>query len=112
LNSGAAEDEMIDEMLKTGVIQPLDSAWASPVCLVKQKDGTYCFCVDYRKLNLVSRKDTFPLPDIREALDNLKGAKFFVSLDMLLGYWQILTRNELKRDLHSVAEGGYLSSHE
>jgi len=76
-------------MLATGVIQHSDSAWASPVCLVKKRDGSSRFCVDYRKLNAVSHKDAHPLPDIREALDSLKGAKYFISLDMLLRYWQV-----------------------
>jgi len=76
-------------MLKTGVIQPSNSAWASPICLAKKKDGSYRFSIDYHNLNSVSHKDAFPLPDIREALDSLKGAKFFVVLDLLNGYWQI-----------------------
>ena len=59
-------------MLSAGIIQPSDAAWASPVCLVRKKDNTYRFCVDYRKLNAVSHKDAHPLPDIREALDSLK----------------------------------------
>ena len=66
-----------------------DSAWASPVCLVKKEDGSYHFCTDYRKLNSVSHKHTHPLPDIREALDSLKGAKHYIVLDLLSGYWQI-----------------------
>jgi len=89
LNSGDAEDCILEDMLSTGVIQPSDSAWASPVCLVKKRDGTFRFCVDYRKLNAVSHKDAHPLSDIREALDSLKGAKYYISLDMLLGYWQV-----------------------
>jgi len=56
LNSGSAEDEIIDDMLPTGVTQHLDSAWASPVCLVRKKDESYRFCIDYHKLNAVSEK--------------------------------------------------------
>ena len=86
LNSGTAEDEIIDEMISSGVIQRSDSAWASPVCLVRKKDTSYRFCIDYRKLNAVSHKDAHPLPDIREALDSLKGARHFIVLDPLNGY--------------------------
>ena len=96
LNSGTAEDEIIDEMLSSGVIQPSDSAWASPVCLVRKKDNTYRFCIDYRKLNAVSHKDAHPLPDIREALDSLKGAKHYIVLDLLNGYWQIQNSDRAK----------------
>ena len=77
-------------MLSTGVIQPLDSAWASPVCLVRKKDGSFWFCIDYRKLNVVS------LPDIREALNSLKGAKHYIVLDLLNGYWQISNTDRAK----------------
>jgi len=53
-----AEDEILNEMLKTGVIEPSMSSWASPVCLVRKKDNTFRFCVDYRRVNAVSKKDT------------------------------------------------------
>jgi len=96
LNSGTAEDEIIDEMLSSGVIQPSDSTWASPVCLVHKKDNSYRFCIDYRKLNAVSHKDTHPLPDIREALDSLKGTKHFIVLDLLNGHWQIANSESAK----------------
>jgi len=58
-------------MLESGVIEPSDSPWASPVCLVRKKDGTFHFCVDYRRVNAVSRRDAFPIPDIHDALDHL-----------------------------------------
>jgi len=89
LSAGNAEDEIIDEMLSTGVIEPSISEWASPVCLVKRPDGTYRFCIDYRRVNAVSRKDAFPIPDIQDALDSLRGARWFVTLDLLSGYWQL-----------------------
>jgi len=76
-------------MLATGVIEPSTSSWASPVCLVKKKDGTFRFCVDYRRVNAVSKKDAYPIPDIQDALDNLRGSKYFATIDLLSGYWQI-----------------------
>ena len=96
LNSGSAEDDIIDEMLATGVIQPSDSAWASPVCLVKKRDNTFRFCVDYRKLNAVSHKGAFPLPDIRQVLDSLRGAKYLIILDLQSGYWQLTNTEQAK----------------
>ena len=76
-------------MLATGVIEPSTSSWASPVCLVKKKDGTFRFCVDYRRVNAVSKKDAYPIPDIQDVLDNLRGSKYFATIDLLSGYWQI-----------------------
>ena len=84
-----AEDEILNEMLDSGVIEPSTSPWASPVYLVKKRDGTYRFCVDYRRLNAVSKKDAFPVPDIQDALDHLRGACWFATIDLLSGYWQL-----------------------
>ena len=89
LSAGNAEDEILDDMLKTGVIEPSTSKWASPVCLVKKPDGTYRFRIDYRRVNAVSRKDGYPIPDIQDALDSLRGAIWFATLDLLSGYWQL-----------------------
>ena len=89
LSARDAEDAIIDEMLQTGVIEPSNSPWSSPVCMVKKKDETYRFCVDYRRLNDITRKDAFPVPDVKDALDSLRGAKFFATIDLLSGYWQL-----------------------
>ena len=84
-----AEDKILDEMLETGVIEPSNSSWASTVCLVKKKDGSFRFCIDYRRVNAVSKKDAYPIPDIQDVLDNLRGSTCFCSLDLLSGYWQL-----------------------
>ena len=80
---------MVEEMEHLGVVKPSGSSWASPVVLVPKKDGTDRFCVDYRKLNGVTRKDVYPLPRIDDILDTLGGKKFFSTLDLAAGYWQI-----------------------
>ena len=79
----------LEEMLQHGVVQPFTSPWAAPIVLVKKKDGTTRFCVDYRKLNDVTRKDVYPLPHIRGTLDALSGAKILTTLDLASGYWQV-----------------------
>ena len=76
-------------MLAKDVIHRSTSPWASPIVLLKKKDGTTRFCVDYRKLNEVSRKYAYPLPRIDATLDTLVGSRWFSTLDLLSGYWQV-----------------------
>ncbi|GBL81634.1 Retrovirus-related Pol polyprotein from transposon 297, partial [Araneus ventricosus] len=84
----AIENE-VQRMLKEDVIQPSDSPWSSPVVLVRKKNGEWRFCVDYRRLNKITKKDVYPLPRIDDALDCLAGAKIFSMMDLKSGYWQI-----------------------
>ena len=92
-----AEKELVREMREKGVIEPTSSPWASPTVLVQKKDGTVRFCVDYRRLNELTVKDAFPLPRIDETLDSLGGAKWFTTLDLLSGYWQVGLTDDAKR---------------
>lgn len=82
-------NECIDKMLKLKVIEPSKSEWASPIVLVKKHDGSERFCVDYRKVNEATIKDSFPMPNIEDKLNKLHGCRYFTSLDCLSGYWQI-----------------------
>ena len=61
----------------------------SAVVLVAKKDGTQCFCIDYRWLNDVTCKDAYPLPRIEECMDALNGSKYFSSMDLASAYWQV-----------------------
>ena len=81
--------EKVTEMLRQGIIRPSFSPWASPVVLVKKKSGDYRFCIDYRRLNAVTKRDVYPLPRMDDVFDRLAGAKFFSSLDLMSGYWQV-----------------------
>ena len=79
----------VHEMRKQGVIKPSKSPWASPIVLVREKDGSTRFCVDYRKLNAVTKKDSYPLPRTDTTLDAFGGSVWFSTLDLQSGYWQI-----------------------
>ncbi|XP_046719991.1 uncharacterized protein LOC124395501 [Silurus meridionalis] len=76
----------ISQLLDTQVIRESCSPYASPVVLVRKKDGSLRMCVDYRQLNAKTRKDSFPLPRIEETLDSLTGARWFTTLDLASGY--------------------------
>ena len=99
-------DEQIQEMLQYGVIRPSSSPWASPIVLVKKKDGKTRFCVDYRQLNSVTRKDCYPLPNIDDILTYVGKAKYFSTLDLFSGYWQVGIREECKAYTSFVVSGG------
>lgn len=79
----------VDEMLREGVIEPSQSAWSSPVVIMKKKDGKPRFCIDFRKVNAVTERDAYPLPHITATLDKLRGAKYLTTLDLKSGYWQV-----------------------
>ena len=87
-------EEMVGEMLEQGGIQPSCSPWASPIVLVRKKDGSLRFCVDYRKLNQVTKLDESPLPRIDDTLDLLAGSYYFTTLDLASGYWQVQMDSE------------------
>lgn len=82
-------DAEVDEMLAAGVIERSHSPWSSPVVLVTKKDGKKRFCIDFRAINKVSEKDAYPLPKINAILDKLREGKYFSTLDLKSGYWQV-----------------------
>lgn len=82
-------DKAVDEMLKAGVIRPSRSPWSSPVVLVPKKDGETRFCVDYRRLNKLTKVEVYPLPRVDETLRAFEGSMYFSVMDMQSGYWQV-----------------------
>ena len=84
----------VKDMANRGVIRPSKSPWSSPVVLVGKKDGSTRFCVDFRKVNATTCKDVYPLPRIDETLDTLGGARYFTTLDLASGYWQVPLKEE------------------
>ena len=82
-------EEMVEKMLAQGVIQNSNSPWASPVVLIKKKDGSHRFCVDYRRLNGLTKMDVFPLPRVDDTLDMLSQTQYFSTLDLAARYWQV-----------------------
>ena len=84
-----AIDEQVAEMTKHGIIEPAASPWASNVVLVRKKDGSLCFCVDYRQLNRITVQNSYPLPLIDNCLNALQGSVWFSTLDLRSGYYNI-----------------------
>ena len=89
LGKREAERTEVEKMLKRGIIEPSNSPWSSNVVLVTKKDGGVRFCVDYRVLNSLTKKDAYPLPPVSECLDALAGSKWFSTMDLNSGFWQV-----------------------
>ena len=98
--------DLLEDMLKKNVIKPSTSPWAAPIVLVKKKDGNTRFCVDYRKLNAVTNKDAYPLPRIDATLDTLAGSRWFSTLDLASGYWQVeIEKQDRQKTAFCTTEG-------
>jgi hypothetical protein len=86
-------ENKVQELLNNNLIEPSTSPWSSPIILVKKKDDTYRFCVDFRKLNAETIKDAYRIPCPEEQLDALVKAKYFSCLDLASGFWLLANRN-------------------
>jgi len=82
-------DKQVDKMLRADVIEPCASPWSSNVVLAKKSDGSLRFCVNYRRLNNITYKDSYPIPRVDSCLDALGDSKYFSTLDLRSGFWQV-----------------------
>ncbi|KAL5505465.1 hypothetical protein EMCRGX_G006900 [Ephydatia muelleri] len=100
--------KLLEDMLKKDVIRPSNSPWLSPIILVQKKDGSTRFCIDYRKVNAVTRKDAYPMPRVDDTLDTHGGSKFFSTLDLANGYWQVdVEEKDTQKTAFNTPEGLY-----
>ena len=82
-------------MRKANIIEPASGQWASPIALVRKKrTALFALWVDYRRLNAITRKDAYPIPRIDDSIDTLAGSKYFTTLDLASGYWQVPMNEE------------------
>ncbi|KAL5486484.1 hypothetical protein EMCRGX_G018971 [Ephydatia muelleri] len=99
---------LLREMLDNGIVEPSEGPWSSPIVLAKKKDGTLRFCVDYRKVNTITKRDAYPLPRIDDTLGTLGGSKFFTTMDLASGYWQVeMAPEDRPKTAFSTPEGLY-----
>ncbi|GBM30394.1 Transposon Ty3-G Gag-Pol polyprotein [Araneus ventricosus] len=101
-----AVNKQIDEWLDQGIVRQSSSEYASPIVLVKKKDGTARLCVDYRKLNRKLVKDRFPLPLIEDVLDKLQDAKVYSTLDLKNGFFHVEVNEDCKHFTSFVVPDG------
>jgi hypothetical protein len=87
-------ERRVKELLAAGLITLSNSPFASHVLLLQKKDGTWCFCIDYRKLDDITMKNRFPMPIIDEILGELAGTKYLAKMEMRSGYHQVRMKHE------------------
>ena len=101
-------ETQIDTMLKNDIIRPSTSPWNSPIILVKKKNGENRFVCDYRGLNHVTKKDTYPLPHVKDVLDKMHGSKYWSTLDAASAYWAMPLREvDKEKTAFSVKRGKF-----
>ena len=97
----------IQHMLDNGIIEPSNSSWSSPCILVPKPNGTFRFCTDYRKVNAVTKTDSFPIPQIEDCIDKVGRAEYVSKFDLLKGYWQVPLTARAKEISAFVTPNGF-----
>jgi hypothetical protein len=100
--------EETEKMLKNGIIRPSMSPWSSPVVIVRKKDGTPRFCIDYRKINNITQKDVYPLPRIDDIIEQLSESRWFTKFDLKNGYFQVpISEKDKMKTAFATQDGLY-----
>src|SRR6185369_14138514 len=100
--------EEVKRMLDAGIIRESQGNWSTNVVIVEKKNGKQRLCVDYRALNSITKEDKYPLPNIQETLDSIAGAKWFSTIDLASGYWQMKVADEdIEKTAFVTAHGFY-----
>ena len=98
----------VDYMLQHGIVEPSESEWSSPCVLVPKADGSYHFCIDFRKVNAVTKSDSFPLPRVEDCINSIGRSHFITKFDLLKGYWQVpLTERAREISAFATPDGLY-----
>ncbi|CAF5162966.1 unnamed protein product, partial [Rotaria magnacalcarata] len=111
--SSSYEDQEIkvqetQKLLERGQIEESTSPWSSPIVLVKKKNKTMRFCIDYRRLNAITIKNAFPLPRIEEIFDQLSDAVYYTKFDFKSGYFQVpLSKEDRAKTAFSTRDNHY-----
>ena len=101
-------DTRVNEMLENGVITESSSPWNSPIVVVAKKDGDIRLCIDYRKLNAVTKRPIYPMPDAQQLFNSLEGTKFYSSLDLSSGYYQVpMDEKDAEKTAFSTRKGHF-----
>ena len=107
-NLAVRQEEMaqVQQMLASNVIRPSKSLWASPVVMLRKKNGSLRFCVDFRLLNATTVRDAHLMPRINDLLDALHGARWFSTLDLKSGYWKVpITKSDKAKTAFCTSSG-------
>ncbi|CAB5366666.1 unnamed protein product [Rhizophagus irregularis] len=100
------EEKNMEEILKEGIIRESYSPWSSPVVIVDKKTGDKRFCIDFRRINQITITDAYPLPRIDDLLEKFRVAKWFTTIDLASGYWQIEMKEEDKEKTAFICSQG------